>query len=242
MSGPTASSLIGGVTSTGLSQTASSALSGSPPTAAAAGASTGATALGKLSNNYSDFLKLLMTQLQNQDPTSPMDTNAFTTELVQFSSVEQQINTNTSLTQLIQLTQSGEILQSSSMVGHTVALSNTPMPVQNGAGKINYTAASAGPVQIGVYNSTGTLLNQSLVTAASGANSWSWNAKDANGNLQPDGAYKVVVAATDKTGAATTLPYTVVGVATGVVKNGANLQLQLGPVTTDFANVQSVLD
>ena len=54
--------------------------------------------LQSLSSNFSDFLGMLMTQLQNQDPTSPMDSNQFTSELVQFSGVEQQINTNTSLT------------------------------------------------------------------------------------------------------------------------------------------------
>ena len=54
-----------------------------------------------------------MTQLQHQDPTSPMDTNAFTSQLVQFSSVEQQINTNTSLTKLIEATQGGSVLQAS---------------------------------------------------------------------------------------------------------------------------------
>ena len=66
-----------------------------------AASQTGSTALNSLSANFGDFLKLLMTQLQNQDPTSPLDTNQFTSELVAFSGVEQQINTNTSLTQLI---------------------------------------------------------------------------------------------------------------------------------------------
>src|SRR6185312_5424233 len=74
---------------------------------AATTGNTGSSALGSLSGNFGNFLQMLMTQLQNQDPTSPLDTNAFTSELVQFSSVEQQINTNTSLTQLIQLTQAG---------------------------------------------------------------------------------------------------------------------------------------
>ena len=50
-------------------------------------APTGSAALNSLSANFGDFLKLLMTQLKNQDPTSPLDTNQFTTELVQFSSV-----------------------------------------------------------------------------------------------------------------------------------------------------------
>ena len=58
----------------------------------------GQTALTSLSSNFSNFLRMLMTQLQNQDPTSPMDANEFTRELVQFSSVEQQIATNTSMT------------------------------------------------------------------------------------------------------------------------------------------------
>jgi flagellar basal-body rod modification protein FlgD len=80
----------------------------------ASGAATPASdPLGALSGNLNNFLSLLMTQLKNQDPTSPLDTNAFTSELVQFSSVEQQVKTNTSLTQLIQLTQAGEVMQSS---------------------------------------------------------------------------------------------------------------------------------
>ena len=78
---------------------------------------------------------MLMTQLQNQDPTSPMDTNQFTTELVQFSSVEQQINTNTSLTQLIQLTQAGEMMQASAMTGKQVTVTSDHVPLQNGKGR-----------------------------------------------------------------------------------------------------------
>src|SRR5271154_7325263 len=94
----------------------------SASTAATPAAST--DPLSSLSSNFGDFLNLLMTQLQNQDPTSPMDANSFTSELVEFSSVEQQINTNTSLTQLIQLTQSGQVEQSASIVGHQVELNS----------------------------------------------------------------------------------------------------------------------
>src|SRR2546421_564140 len=86
-----------------------------PLQAATTAAQAGSPALNSLSANFGDFLKLLMTQLRNQDPTSPLDTNQFTTELVQFASVEQQINTNSSLTQLIQLTQAGEVMQGSAM-------------------------------------------------------------------------------------------------------------------------------
>src|SRR5579872_5068673 len=97
-------------------------------------------ALTSLSSNFNNFLKMLMTQLQNQDPTSPMDTNEFTSELVQFSSVEQQINTNTSLMQLIQLTQAGEVMQASAMTGKHVTVASDHVPLQNGKGIIQITA------------------------------------------------------------------------------------------------------
>src|SRR5580698_7887306 len=91
-------------------------VAGTPSTGNAI-AQTGTSALSSLSSNFSDFLSLLMTQLQNQDPTSPLDSNQFTSELVQFTSVEQQIDTNSNLTQLIQLTQASQIEQSAALIG-----------------------------------------------------------------------------------------------------------------------------
>src|SRR6202051_3658763 len=85
---------------------------------------TGTTALGSLSSNFSDFLSLLMTQLQHQDPTSPLDANQFTSELVQFTSVQQQIDTNSNLTQLIQLTQASQIEQSTAIIGKPVTVTS----------------------------------------------------------------------------------------------------------------------
>ena len=231
-----------GLTNPALSSAATAALSNAAPTAAQAAAATGSSAITALTGNYKTFLNMLMTQLKNQDPTSPMDTNQFTTELVQFSSVEQQINTNSSLTQLIQLTQSGDLLQSSAMVGHTVAAGNTDMPVQNGSGQIQFTAAGAGPVSVTVFDSAGKNLGTSAVTATAGVNAWSWNAQDSNGTTQPNGDYKVVVTSTNAAGTSTTLPTDAVGVATGVVANSGTLQLQMGAVTTDFSNVQAVLN
>jgi flagellar basal-body rod modification protein FlgD len=102
-------------------------------------------ALSQLSGNFSDFLNMLMIQLQNQDPTSPLDTNQFTSELVEFSGVEQQINTNNSLTQLIQLTQAGEVMQGSAMAGKQVSVTSTQIPLQNGSGSVNFTAPRRRP-------------------------------------------------------------------------------------------------
>src|SRR4029077_6144872 len=90
--------------------------------APAVAASATANPLVSLTSNFSDFLNLLMTQLRNQDPSSPMDANSFTSELVEFSSVEQQINTNTSLSQLIQLTQAADVTQATAILGKQVTV------------------------------------------------------------------------------------------------------------------------
>lgn len=215
--------------------------------AAAAAAATPATqsasqsAMGSLSGNFQTFLKMLMTQLQNQDPTSPLDTNQFTSQLVQFSSVEQQINTNSSLTQLIQLTQASGVLQSTSMVGHEVAVTSDHLTLQGGTAKLQYTAPAAGPVAIAVYNDAGVKITDAVVDATAGSNSWTWDGRNVNGTRLADGSYRVAVMGLAN-GTPQALPFTVTGTATGVVQNGSNLTLQMGGLSVDFSAVKQVLN
>ncbi len=209
-------------------------------TAATAAPPAGKTALTSLSANFGDFLKLLMTQLQNQDPTSPLDTNQFTTELVQFSSVEQQINTNTSLTQLIQLTQAGEVMQASAMTGKRVMVSSDHVPLQNGQGTVQFTAPAAEPVDISIYNDNGTKLREAMLTAAKGSNTFTWDGTDGAGHSVPDGSYKVAVTGANTDGTTSALTFSVVGTATGVQNQSNGVQLQLGALSVDFSKVQSV--
>ena len=203
-------------------------------------ASGGSSALNSLSSNFGDFLHLLMTQLQNQDPTSPLDSNQFTSELVQFSSVEQQINTNTSLTQLIQLTQGGEVMQASAMTGKQVTVTSTQVPLQNGTGTINFAAPGAEPVAIAIYNSSGAQIYDASLTSVTGQNTFTWNGKDGSGNTVPDGAYKVAVVGANSDGTTSALPFTVTGTATGVLSNSTGMQLELGALDVPFSAVNSV--
>ena len=197
-------------------------------------------ALSSLSSNFGDFLNLLMTQLKNQDPSSPMDANSFTTELVQFSSVEQQINTNSGLSQLIQLQQESNVTQASAILGKQVSVQSSQMPLQNGTGTLNFTAPSNGPVTITVTGATGNTLQQATVDASSGANSWTWNGANGSGQTQPDGAYTVTVTSAGSGGAGTSLPFTVVGTATGVNTQSSTVTLQLGALSVPFSAVTQV--
>src|SRR3954469_22788184 len=99
-----------------------------------------------LASNFNSFLTMLMTQLRHQDPTQPVDASQFTSELVQFSSVEQQIATNSNLMQLIQLTQASQIEQSSAMLGKAARVTSSQLSLQNSTAQINFTTQSAAPV------------------------------------------------------------------------------------------------
>jgi flagellar basal-body rod modification protein FlgD len=209
-------------------------------TASSSASQSSNNALSSLSSNFGDFLKLLMTQLQNQDPSSPLDTNQFTSELVQFSSVEQQINTNTSLTRLIQLTQAGEVMQGSSMTGKRVTVSSDHMPLQNGQGTIQFTAPAAEPVDIAIYNDSGAKLSDSMLMATKGSNTWTWNGTTSSGSTVPDGSYKVAVTGANADGTTSALTFSVIGTATGVQSQSNGMQLQLGALSVDFSKVQAV--
>jgi flagellar basal-body rod modification protein FlgD len=222
---------------------AAAASAAAAATAAQTASSTSAPAtnpLVALSSNFSDFLQMLMTQLQNQDPTSPMDSSAFTTELVQFSGVEQQINTNSSLTQLIQLTQAGETMQGTSMTGKSVTVQSNEIALQNGSGAVNFTDPTAGTVAIAVTNSSGQQLYGTTINATAGQNTWTWNGDSNAGAQLPDGAYTIGVVSSGSNGTTTALPFTVTGTATGVESLSSGMQLEMGALTVPFSAVQSV--
>jgi flagellar basal-body rod modification protein FlgD len=214
----------------------------SPATGASADAisQTGTSALGSLSSNFSDFLSLLMTQLQNQDPTSPLDSNQFTSELVQFTSVEQQIDTNSDLTQLIQLTQASQVEQSAAMIGKPVTVTSSQLSLQDGAAAINFSTTSAEPVGIAIYNTSGVQVQTATLTSSAGANTWTWNGQNASGTTMPDGAYTVTVNAIGVNGSTAAIPFTVTGTATSVQNNSGTVELQMGGLTLPFSAVDSV--
>ena len=169
-----------------------------------------------------------------------MDSSQFTSELVQFSSVEQQINTNSSLTQLIQLTQASQVEQSASMIGKPVTVKSNQLSLQNGTAEIKFNTATAEPVAIAVLNAAGAEVQTATLTSTAGSNSWTWNGKSATGTTMPDGPYKVTVSAAGQGGAASQVPFSVTGTATAVQNNAGTVQVQMGGLTLPFSAVTSV--
>jgi flagellar basal-body rod modification protein FlgD len=210
---------------------------GSSSSTSSSSAASSSNPLQQLSSNFNDFMSMLLTQLQNQDPTSPMDTQSFTTELVQFTGVEQQVATNSSLSQLIQLTQADQVMQSSAVVGKSVSVQSSQLTLQSGKAALDYNTQAAEPVQITVTDSSGNTLYSQAVTATAGANTWTWNGQTSSGAQTPDGAYNVTVT----TGTAkTAVPFTVEGTVTGMQDSSGTVSLQLGLLTVPMTSLTSM--
>ena len=197
-------------------------------------------ALSALSSNFNDFLSLLTTQLQNQDPSSPMDTSQVTRELAQFAGVQQQVDTNTNLTSLIQLSQGQAVLEGTSLIGAPVELNATTLPLQNSSASLQFSAPTAGPVTITVEDGSGNLVAAQTVSASAGTNSWTWNGQSSSGGTMPDGAYSVAVNAVAANGDTTPLSFTTGGTVTAVVNNAGTVDMQFGDVTLPLSDLATI--
>jgi len=193
-------------------------------------------ALNSLSSNFNSFLQLLMTQLQNQDPSSPVSTDQFTQELVEFSGVQQQVNTNTSLGSLIQLTQGDSVVQGSSLIGKQVTVSSSNISLANSTGTIGFTAPSAEPATVTISDASGNVIDTSTVNATAGANSFTWNGANSSGGTEPDGSYAVSI--TDSSGNA--LASSLTGTAAGISSNGSTVNITVDGQSLPLSSVLSV--
>jgi flagellar basal-body rod modification protein FlgD len=192
------------------------AASTSPGTAAATAQAAGTAAGPNLAGNFNEFLQLLTTQLQHQDPTSPLDPNQFTQELVQFSSVEQQINTNTSLTTMIALQQTQQAASALQFIGATVAVSGTTAQLANGQANWNYSVTQPATATINIMDSSGKTVYSTSQTVQPGSQTLTWNGMDSQGNTYPSGAYTISISAVGSSGQTVPVTTQIQGVVTGV--------------------------
>lgn len=215
------------------------ATNSSVSTTTSSSASSSSNALASLSSNYSTFLTLLTTQLKNQDPSSPMSSDSFTSELAQFAGVEQQVQTNTNLQTLIDLTQDGQESSNLSLVGETAIATTSELPLQSGAANVSFTTTSAEPIAIAITNSAGTLVKTEELTSAAGSNTWTWDGVDNSGNQLSDGSYNIAIETSDSAGNTTAVPFTVSGKVTGVTSGDGVIYVDMGASQVDMSKVSS---
>ncbi|HEX7104832.1 MAG TPA: flagellar hook assembly protein FlgD [Acidothermaceae bacterium] len=183
-----------------------------------------------LAQDFDSFLSLLTTQLKNQDPLAPMDSTQFTTQLVQFSQVEQSINTNARLDQLVKLQSGSQAVSAVSFVGKAVEAFGDAMVLSDGAAsyvyKLPHDVASA---TITIKDGSGKIVRTITgAPTAEGKHVLSWDGKDDQGNALADGTYTFSVDAKDSEGAAVDVTTAVAGTVLGVTVDKGTVVLDLG--------------
>ena len=195
----------------------------------------------QLSSNFSTFLTLLTTQLKNQDPTSPMDSNAFTQQLVMYSQVEQQIDTNTNLKSLITQGSSNAAAITTGYLGKKVSITNGNASLTGGAAKWSYNLATAAAnTQLTVTDAGGRAVFTGAGATTAGNQTFTWDGKDNSGNQLSDGTYKLTVTATDAANGTVTSTVASAGTVTQIDMTGATPQLIIGNMEVGLADIAAV--
>jgi flagellar basal-body rod modification protein FlgD len=193
---------------------------------------TTSTASKTLAGNFQTFLTLLTTQLQNQDPTSPMDSNQFTQQLVMYSQVEQQIAGNEKLDSLIALSQNQTSNLAMSYLGKNIVLSDgTGLMTDSKADWTYGLNNDASATTLTVKNSSGKVVYSKQMDATgntAGTHTFSWDGKDTNGDVLSDGLYTLVVSSTGSDGKAVTSSIASKAQVSGVDLSGTSPQLVIG--------------
>ena len=183
-----------------------------------------------------EFLKLMITQMKNQDPTKPMDSNEFVSQMAQFSQASGIKSLNTSFSSLAASLQSNQALQASSMVGRDVLVESDRLQLgSNGAGFAIDLPNAASEVQVEISDGSGQAVRTlALGQTPAGVHDFAWDGLAADGTVAPLGNYKVKVSAIvdGKEEAAAALSRVAVQSVT-LPRNGATPQLNLA----DFGSV-----
>lgn len=194
----------------------------------------------QIASNFQDFLKLLTTQLQHQDPTAPLDTNQFTQQLVQFAQVEQQLATNSHLERLINVQETTQLTALTPLIGRTVEADSSTVALQDGAARGTYTLrADATAVTVTIRDSTGRVVAQGPGQTRAGRQEFFWDGVSGSGQRWPDGAYSVTVQA-QYGSSLETVPTTVIGRITGAERADGVLKLSMGAVRVDTSAIRAV--
>ncbi len=165
------------------------------------------------------FMEMLIVQLQNQDPLSPMENQEFTAQLASLTQVEQLRDANANL-EALQLYQSSiNNAQSVSLIGKSIkAAGDNITLVESGDAKLSFTlGGAASNVKVNIFDSEGNVVRTiEKENMDSGLNSIDWNGTDNNGNRLDIGDYTFTVSATDDQGASINAVTLIAGIVQGV--------------------------
>jgi flagellar basal-body rod modification protein FlgD len=227
----TGSTIVSGTTNVPASSTSNSSAS-----------SANALASQQIAGNFQSFLQLLTTQLQNQNPLDPLDTNQFTQQLVEFAGVQQQLNTNDSLATLVSLQQATQSSEALSYVGKIATVSGNTATMANSEAVWAVSVTSASTMDVSIASSTGqTVFTGSYNVSAGNNQPFEWNGMGNDGTQYPDGNYTMTATAKDSAGNTVAVSTSVGGVVSSVDLTQSPPLLTIGGQTYTMSQIQSII-
>lgn len=192
-------------------------------------------ALGK-----EDFLRLLVAQMEKQDPLNPQDATEFTAQLAQFSSLEQLININQGMRGLDTLGALNMMSMATGTIGKVAQVSGDRLTLVNGVAtrvKVDLSRDSK-ITKMNIYDADGKLISvQDLGNRAGGTHEVQWNGLDNKGNPVPDGVYYFDFITADAAGEAVPYATEFKGIVTGVRFENGTTMLDIGGASYSMAEI-----
>ena len=210
-------------------------------TSAAATASTSDKSRTAIAQNFDSFLLLLTTQLKNQSPLEPLDTNQFTQQLVQFASVEQQLKSNETLNALLTSAKSTTASNAASFVGMQITADGATTTLANGKAEwvINPAKACA-QATVTIRDAKGNVVSTKTQPLAAGAQTFTWDGKDSTGLQVSPGDYTISVTGRDAGGQSVSVKTEIAGKVDGVDLSGDAPVLLVGSARVPLAKVKGL--
>jgi len=154
-----------------------------------------------IAENFDTFLSILTTQLKNQNPLDPLDTNQFTSQMVEFTGVEQQLKTNEYLEALIKANEGSFASQAVSYIGKAVTAFGSSAQMKDGNAEWTYgLTADAPESKITIKNAAGAVVFTEEKSLTQGEHTYTWDGKGPDGALLPEGQYSIDIEAKNADG------------------------------------------
>lgn len=211
-----------------------------PASATGAGTAAAATSRATIAQSFDTFLMLLTTQLRNQNPLDPLDTNQFTQQLVQFAGVEQQIRTNENLDALLKVSKSSQNAAALTFVGATVTAEGATTQLRDGLALWYLTSPRPAQANISILDGNGSTVFTGTATLDAATQAYVWDGRTSTGQLAPAGAYKAVVNAKDASGQGVKVSTNFSGVVDMVDVSGPEPMLLVGSTLITLDQVRSL--
>ncbi|HVP29133.1 MAG TPA: flagellar hook capping FlgD N-terminal domain-containing protein [Myxococcota bacterium] len=189
-----------------------------------------------------DFLKMLITQLENQDPLNPQDATQFTAQLAQFSSLEQLVSLRTGIDKLVSAQSGSSLLSTASLIGRQVVAQGEQFELGSGAApQLGFSLdGAATSVRVQIQDDRGNVVRELRLGALDqGRHDLAWDGKGEGGSTLPAGVYSLHVEAA---AGATAVPATtfVSGLVTGSALSNGQATLMLGSIPVALSDVEEV--